>query len=99
MHGSYSLFYHPKFISFWLEPCAFASASNPLSHRLKSDMHLILKMYQLMSLDIVVKEFFHVFTFPSLPDSATLFMVTFSPSGNTFLFIPSSISMRHHCQA
>ena len=99
MHRSYSLFYHQKFISFWLEPCAFASASNSLSHRLKVDIHLILKIYQLMSLEVVVKEFFHVFTFPSLLDFVTLFMVTFSPSGNTILFIPSSTSMKHHCQA
>lgn len=41
-----------------------------------------------MLLEVVVKEFFHVFAFRSLLDFATLFMVTFSPSGSNFLFIP-----------
>lgn len=41
-----------------------------------------------MLLEVVVKEVFHVFAFRSLLDFATLFMVTFSPSGSNFLFIP-----------
>lgn len=56
-------------------------------------MPLILKMYQLMSLEVVGKEFFHVLTLPALFELATLFIITFSPSGNSSLSIPSFASM------